>query len=81
MSLKILSKDKNRISTELPEIYDSIIWISEIPDGFSGIVIGNEVIDSMPFERFMISDKRILQFFVGIKEDELVNELEQQMLN
>ena len=77
VSEDLIERQKNRISTELPEICDSVIWISEIPDGFSGIVIGNEVIDSMPFERFMISDRRILQFFVGIKEEELIYELEQ----
>tara|TARA_B100001113_G_scaffold151666_1_gene124300 strand:- start:1254 stop:2444 length:1191 start_codon:yes stop_codon:yes gene_type:complete len=76
ISEDLIERQKNRISTELPEIYDSVIWKSEIPDGFSGIVIGNEVIDSMPFERFMISNKRILQFFVGTKEEELVYKLE-----
>ena len=76
VSEDLIERQKNRISTELPEIYDSVVWISEIPEGFSGIVIGNEVIDSMPFERFLISDKRILQFFVAIKEEELVYELE-----
>ena len=76
VSEDLIERQKNRISTELPEIYDSVIWKSEIPDGFSGIVIGNEVIDSMPFERFMISNKRILQFFVGTKEEELVYILE-----
>jgi len=76
VSEDLIERQKNRISTELPEIYDSVIWKSEIPDGFSGIVIGNEVIDSMPFERFMISNKRILQFFVGIKEEELIYKLE-----
>ena len=50
VSEDLIERQKNRISTELPEIYDSVIWISEIPDGFSGVVIGNEVIDSMPFE-------------------------------
>ena len=76
VSEDLIERQKNRISTELPEIYDSVIWKSEIPDGFSGIVIGNEVIDSMPFERFMISNKRILQFFVGTKEEELVYKIE-----
>tara|TARA_B100001287_G_scaffold272801_1_gene275099 strand:+ start:2180 stop:3370 length:1191 start_codon:yes stop_codon:yes gene_type:complete len=76
VSEDLIERQKNRISTELPEIYDSVIWKSEIPDGFSGIVIGNEVVDSMPFERFMISNKRILQFFVGTKEEELVYKLE-----
>ena len=76
VSEDLIERQKNRISTELPEICDSVIWKSEIPDSFSGIVIGNEVIDSMPFERFMISNKRILQFFVGTKEEELVYKLE-----
>ena len=76
VSEDLIERQKNRISTELPEIYNSVIWKSEIPDGFSGIVIGNEVIDSMPFERFMISNKRILQFFVATKEEELVYKLE-----
>tara|TARA_Y100001954_G_C15761633_1_gene579451 strand:- start:555 stop:1610 length:1056 start_codon:yes stop_codon:yes gene_type:complete len=76
VSEDLIERQKNRILTELPEIYDSVVWISEIPEGFSGIVIGNEVIDSMPFERFLISDKRILQFFVAIEEEELVYELE-----
>ncbi len=43
VSEDLIERQKNRISTELPEICDSVIWISEIPDGFSGIVIGNEV--------------------------------------
>ena len=76
VSEDLIERQKNRILTELPEIYDSVVWISEIPEGFSGIVIGNEVIDSMPFERFLISDKRILQFFVAIEDEELVYELE-----
>ena len=76
VSEDLIERQKKRILTELPEIYDSVVWISEIPEGFSGIVIGNEVIDSMPFERFLISDKRILQFFVAIEDEELVYELE-----
>tara|TARA_B100000965_G_scaffold276616_1_gene234440 strand:+ start:1491 stop:2681 length:1191 start_codon:yes stop_codon:yes gene_type:complete len=76
VSEDLRERQKKRILTELPEIYDSVFWISGIPEGFNGVVIGNEIIDSMPFERFMISDKGILQFFVGIKEEGLVYELE-----
>jgi len=30
------------------EVFDRIVWLDELPSGFSGIVLGNEVLDSMP---------------------------------
>ncbi len=56
VSADLTRRQAARIATELPEHADRVDWITEIPADFTGVVIGNEVADALPVERFLIKD-------------------------
>ncbi|MDH5544326.1 MAG: SAM-dependent methyltransferase [Gammaproteobacteria bacterium] len=41
---------RERIQNKVPQLLDRVVWISEVPDKFRGLVIANEVLDAMPVE-------------------------------
>ncbi len=45
-----------------------IRWIEQLPEGFEGIIIANEVMDAMPVERFRIAEE-LQQLHVGQDEE------------
>ena len=56
----------------VPDFYDNIIWLSEIPiTGFNGVVFANEVLDAMPVSIFKKENKQIKEVFVSLYKDKL----------
>lgn len=49
---------------EVPELLDRIEWLDALPEDFSGVVIGNEVLDALPVERFVRRAQGIAQVCV-----------------
>lgn len=41
-----------------------VSWLQQLPEQFNGMIIGNEVLDAMPVQRFRISDTGIEQAYV-----------------
>ncbi|MEM6513368.1 MAG: SAM-dependent methyltransferase [Pseudomonadota bacterium] len=46
------------IAERLPELASRVRWIDELPDRFRGVMLANEVLDAIPFSRFVIRDGR-----------------------
>lgn len=53
-----------------PELFSKVVWLDELPtQGISAVVLANEVLDAMPFERLRIEPDSAKQAFVNYDND------------
>ena len=55
LSAQLRHTQKKTIKKILPEIFDRVEWLSELPKKFKGVVIANEVLDAFPLKRISFS--------------------------
>ena len=48
----------------LPQFAELVAWIDDVPDSHRGVILANEVLDSMPVERFVRRDEGVMQVCV-----------------
>lgn len=48
-------------STLSKDLFQRISWVTELPKDFRGVFVGNEVIDALPVDRFMITEDGNIQ--------------------
>jgi len=56
-----------------PDLRDRVEWIEGPPESFDGAIIGNEVVDALPVERFRIDPAGPVRLGVGIENGRLVD--------
>lgn len=54
---------------------DVVEWVSELPKAFKGVIIANEVVDALPFERITCVDQKWVPIGVSYLEGEFSNSL------
>lgn len=56
-----------------PELVEQVHWLERLPpdNAFSGVIIGNEVIDAMPCKRFILQAQQALEIGVGLRDGQL----------
>lgn len=59
------------ISSSVPQFADRVHWLQQLPASFSGIIIGNEVLDAFPVERFSIVDGNLMQMAITFNDGHL----------
>ncbi len=69
LSADLRQRERDTLAARVPHLLDRVIWLSELPHTFSGVVIGNEVLDAMPIEVFRITDHEVEQAGVAITEE------------
>ena len=68
LSGQLKQQQKQTILSVLPELIDRVEWLTEFPNGFSGVVIANEVLDAMPAKRLIFSDGRFVELGVDFND-------------
>jgi SAM-dependent MidA family methyltransferase len=48
LSADLTERQRNTIATRAPHLLPRVEWLDRLPERFSGILIGNEVLDAMP---------------------------------
>lgn len=48
LSPDLIARQRNTIAAAAPHLLDRVQWLSEIPARWSGVLVGNEVLDAMP---------------------------------
>lgn len=56
------------IAERLPALADRVSWVDSVPDRHRGVLVANEVLDSMPVERFVRRDAGVMQLRVTADE-------------
>ncbi|WP_428087496.1 class I SAM-dependent methyltransferase [Candidatus Thioglobus sp.] len=71
LSAELKRRQKQTIKKALPELLDRVIWLDQLPEGFCGVVVANEVLDAMPAKRIIKKNDEFHELCVGIKKDKL----------
>ncbi len=70
LSAELQQRQKDTISKTLPELIDRVVWLDELPKGFSGVVIANEVLDAMPAKRVINNNNQFYELGVDYQDDQ-----------
>lgn len=54
----------------------SVVWLTELPENFTGIILGNEVLDAMPVDVFTQQNDMVFEHHVIWEDDQLVEQLQ-----
>jgi SAM-dependent MidA family methyltransferase len=57
LSPDLIARQRNTIATAAPHLVDRVCWLDTLPERFSGVLIGNEVLDAMPAHLVRWSDE------------------------
>jgi SAM-dependent MidA family methyltransferase len=51
LSADLRERQRSLIAREVPALAPRVVWLDQLPQRFSGVVFGNELLDAMPVER------------------------------
>jgi SAM-dependent MidA family methyltransferase len=54
VSADLRERQRATLEAAVPHLLDRVEWLDRLPEGFTGIVVANEVLDAMPVERFVM---------------------------
>jgi len=56
LSGELRERQRQTLVERIPDLLERVVWLDALPEpGFRGIVLGNEVLDALPIERFRIT--------------------------
>jgi SAM-dependent MidA family methyltransferase len=53
VSADLRERQRATLTAAVPQLLGRVEWIDTLPEGFTGVVVANEVLDAMPVERFV----------------------------
>jgi len=66
LSGELRQRQRDTIESHCPQLLERIEWLDALPiSGFRGVVLGNELIDAMPVQRFVIEDGEVYEQVVS----------------
>jgi SAM-dependent MidA family methyltransferase len=64
VSPDLQERQKAYVHDKLPQLAHLVEWIDSVPDSLRGVIVANEVLDSMPVERFVRRTDGVMQLCV-----------------
>ncbi|MGA0032322.1 MAG: class I SAM-dependent methyltransferase [Burkholderiales bacterium] len=64
-------RQQQRLMKAAPQIADRVTWLETLPQTFSGVVLGNEVLDAIPAHRIRKSNDIVFELGVSISGNDL----------
>ncbi|MGA0116458.1 MAG: class I SAM-dependent methyltransferase [Burkholderiales bacterium] len=64
-------RQQQRLMKAAPQIADRVTWLETLPQTFSGVVLGNEVLDAIPAHRIRKSNDIVSELGVSISGNDL----------
>lgn len=71
LSADLRRRQRDRLEREIPHLLERCTWIDTLPDGFTGLVVGNEVLDAMPVHLLTWRAEEVCERGVCLQEDVL----------
>lgn len=68
VSPDLAERQKTRLARDIPQLVDRVEWLDRLPADHRGVVLANEVLDAMPFERFARTEDGCLQQRVAFED-------------
>ncbi|MCU7799248.1 MAG: SAM-dependent methyltransferase [gamma proteobacterium symbiont of Lucinoma myriamae] len=70
LSAELRDRQQQAIKARLPHLYERFMWLDCLPEKpFSGIVIGNELLDAMPVHMLNLEGDRIYERYVALDDN------------
>ena len=64
VSADLRERQRSLLSERTPQLLSRLRWLDSLPEGFNGVIIGNEVLDALPVERFRKTGEGLERFCV-----------------
>jgi SAM-dependent MidA family methyltransferase len=65
VSSELRQRQRDTLQQQCPHLLERVQWLDDIPDGFAGVVIANELLDAMPVRRFRIRGQQLFEQYVA----------------
>jgi SAM-dependent MidA family methyltransferase len=73
ISAELGERQQQTLATQIPHLWKRVVWLDTLPEpGWRGLIVGNEVVDAMPVERFRITPAGPVPLHVAWAEDRFV---------
>lgn len=69
LSGELRERQRETIAAAVPDLLDRVVWLDTLPERFSGIVLGNEVLDAMPVHLVRGSEAGLFEQGVRLAAD------------
>jgi SAM-dependent MidA family methyltransferase len=67
VSADLRERQRATLAQACPQLVERVAWLDRLPKSFTGIMLANEVLDAMPFERFVIRGGGVNQLGVTLQ--------------
>ncbi len=57
ISGELQQRQRETIQMKVPHLLERVVWLEALPTQFRGLVLGNEVLDAMPVQRFRMGEQ------------------------
>lgn len=71
LSPDLRERQRATLAEREPGLLARVRWLDRLPQGFRGVIIGNEVLDALPVHRFAVTDGAVLEGCVAAAQDGL----------
>jgi SAM-dependent MidA family methyltransferase len=71
LSPDLKQRQQQTIKNLAPHLLGKVTWVSQLPDSFNGVMLGNEVLDAMPVSMFQKQGDEIFEQFVVVERNEI----------
>lgn len=75
LSPELKQRQKQTIQALAPHLLSHVTWLDKLPKSFTGVILGNEVVDAMPVDIFTVHKDKQFQHQVICQQGELVEQL------
>ena len=72
VSADLSDRQRARVQQLPPELRERVVWLDRLPETpIRGVMLANEVLDALPFQRFVVREGRARELGVGLVSAEL----------
>lgn len=71
LSADLRERSRDTLAARVPHLLERVAWLNRLPPSFSGLVLGNEVLDAMPVDVVRINGGKVEEGGVAVRNNRL----------
>lgn len=71
LSATLQARQRKMLAAQAPQLLERVRWLDRLPETFTGVVLGNEVLDAMPVHLITRDKGQLYERGVGLSADRL----------
>lgn len=69
VSADLRERQRRTLAEQIPALLSKVEWLEHLPSAFSGVILGNELLDALPVSRFRRAPQGFEEFTVAVEGD------------